>query len=182
MAFAYSITNQHHPHFLTFTVEQWIDVFTRQHYVDIVLDSLRFCQQNKGLKIFSWCIMSNHIHLIVQSEPPFALSDTVRDFKKFTSRQLVRAIEQNNGESRQAWLLWLLHNQKDDKGKGIEFWQAGSHAEEIFSFEFYVQKMNYIHLNPVRAGYVLSPEEWQWSSAGNFYGRNGLLPLHYWNE
>jgi REP element-mobilizing transposase RayT len=182
MAYAYRITQQHHPHFLTFTVAQWIDVFTRQQYVDIVLESLRFCQKHKGLKIFSWCIMSNHIHLIVQSEHPFTLSDTIRDFKKFTSRQLVRAIEQNSKESRQNWLLWLLQHQKNNGEKAIEFWQADSHAEEIFSFEFYIQKMNYIHLNPVRAGYVLSPEEWRWSSAGDFYGRKGLLALHYWNE
>jgi putative transposase len=180
MGFAYHISNQHAPHFLTFTVEQWVDVFTRQQYVDILLDSLRFCQQQKQLKIFSWCIMTNHMHLILQSEPPFTLSDTVRDFKKYTSRQIVAAIEANCLESRRNWLTWLLKKEKGPGEMSIEFWQGDSHAEEIYTFDFFLQKMNYIHLNPVKAGYVTAPEEWQWSSAGDFYGRKGLLKLHDW--
>lgn len=75
----YKIRDQYAVHFITFAVVEWIDVFTRKAYADIVLDSLRHCMQNKGLKVHAWCIMSNHIHLIV-SATNGNLSDLLRDF------------------------------------------------------------------------------------------------------
>lgn len=86
-------------YYVTFTVHQWADVFTRSIYTDIVIDSLRYCQKEKGLKIYAWVIMSNHIHLIIRSEIN-NLSDIIRDFKKYTSSKIVRAIESNKKESR----------------------------------------------------------------------------------
>ncbi len=80
----YKIRDQYAVHFITFAVVEWIDVFTRRSYADIVLDSLRYCIANKGLKVHAWCIMSNHVHMIV-SPPDGNLSDILRDFKKFTS-------------------------------------------------------------------------------------------------
>jgi putative transposase len=107
MAFIYSINNQDGIYFITCTVHQWVDVFTRSDYVDILLDSLRFCQKEKGLEIYCWVVMSNHIHLIVSSKTG-KLSDTIRDFKKFTASKIVKAIKENEKESRKSWLLWLL--------------------------------------------------------------------------
>ena len=182
MGYAYRIREQNAIHFLTFTVEQWVDVFSRCDYVDIVLDSLRFCQQQKGLQIYSWCIMTNHMHLIARAAPPHRLSDTIRDFKKFTSRKIVEAIESNERESRKNWLLWLLKRQQAEGGSSIEFWRDDNHAEEIYSLDFFLQKMEYIHMNPVQAGYVIVPEDWRWSSAGDFYGRKGLIELAHWHE
>ena len=95
----YKIRNQEAIHFITFAVVEWVDVFTRKDYKDIVLDSIRFCQQEKGLLLHSWCIMSNHLHLIISAKEG-NLSDVLRDFKKFTSKQLIKAIEDNKQESR----------------------------------------------------------------------------------
>ncbi len=128
--------DQHSIYYVTFTVHQWADVFTRSIYIDIVIDSLRFCQKEKGLKIYAWVIMSNHIHLIFRSETN-NLSDIIRDFKKFTSRKIVKAIESNQKESRQNWLL-----KKDDT---IWFWEEGYHGVKITSLEFFETKLNYIH-------------------------------------
>ena len=164
MAYEYRIKDQHTVYFITSTVHQWVDVFTRQEYITILLDSLKFCQKEKGLKIYAWVIMTNHIRLIVQSEK-FHLSDILRDFKKFTATQIIRAIENNPKESRKKWLLWLL--KKDEK---IWFWEEGYHGEEIYSEEFFMTKLNYIHLNPVRAGNVLKEEEYLNSSCGDYYG------------
>jgi len=101
MGFGYRISEQQAVYFITCTVVQWIDVFTRKEYADIVVDSLRYCQKNKGLNnIYGWVIMSNHIHLIISCNDDFELSHTLRDFKKFTSSQIVDAIEKNNRESR----------------------------------------------------------------------------------
>src|ERR1039458_8568890 len=110
MGFAYKITDQQGIYFITATVVQWIDVFTRKEYKDIVVGSLEFCMKNKGLNIFGWVIMSNHLHAIVSCREGFDLSDTLRDFKKFTSTQIVEAIENNPKESRKNWLVWLLKN------------------------------------------------------------------------
>lgn len=104
----YHISNQQAVHFITFAVVQWIDVFTRKEYADIVVDSLKFCQRNKGLKIHAWCIMSNHLHLILSVDEPFKLSDVLRDFKKFTSGTLIKSIEDNKQESRKSWMLWIF--------------------------------------------------------------------------
>ena len=172
MAYEYRIKDQHGLYFITSTVHQWVDVFTRKDYIDILLDSLRFCQQEKGLKIYAWVVMTNHIHLIVQSDK-VPLSDIIRDFKKFTATAITKAIANNPKESRKRWLLWLL--KKEDK---IWFWEEGYHGEEIFSKSFFDSKMRYIHFNPVRAGLVEKEEEYLYSSCGDLYGmRKGLLEL-----
>ncbi|SFS83464.1 transposase [Sphingobacterium wenxiniae] len=82
--YGYAIRDQEGIHFITFAVVQWVDVFTRKEYTDIIIESLRYCQKNKGLKIYAWCIMSNHVHLIVSTHSPYHLSDILRDFKKYT--------------------------------------------------------------------------------------------------
>jgi putative transposase len=174
MGFTYKITDQQALHFVTATVVQWVDVFTRKDYTEILLDSLRHCQKNKGLCIYGWVVMSNHLHMIVSCKDGFDLSNVLRDFKKYTSTQIVNAIENNVNESRKNWLLWLLKN-KDE----ITFWQPGNHPEEVTSMDFFRQKINYIHNNPVRAGIVDKEEEYGYSSARDFYGRKGLLELKY---
>lgn len=172
MSFEYRIKNQQGLYFITCTVHQWIDVFTRKEYVDILLDSLRFCQKEKGLKIYSWVVMTNHIHMIISSDG-YDLSNILRDFKKFTSSKIFRAIESNQAESRRRWMTWLL--KKDDR---IWFWEEGYHGEEIISEEFCASKIEYIHMNPVKAGIVEKEEEYLYSSCADFYGtRKGLLEL-----
>jgi putative transposase len=99
MAFAYTIRDQFAIHYVTFTVHQWVDVFTRKEYSEILLENLRYCQQNKGLKIYAWVVMSNHCHMIIRSEG-FKLSDVIRDFKKYTAKKIMEAIEGNDRESR----------------------------------------------------------------------------------
>ena len=174
MGYAYTIKNQQGQYFITCTVHQWVDVFTRRQYIDILLDSVRFCQLNKGLKVYGWVIMSNHFHMIVASEKE-NLSDIIRDLKKYTSKMILDAIANNPKESRKRWLMWLLK-----KENLITFWQKGYHGEEIFSQTFFDSKLNYIHLNPVRAGIVEKEEEYFYSSCADYYGiRKGLLELDF---
>lgn len=176
MAFSYSIKDQGAIYFVTFTVHQWVDVFTRTLYRDIILESLRYCQEAKGLKIFDWVVMSNHIHLIVSSQAE-NLSDIIRDFKKFTSKKIVQAIEVNPHESRKEWLLLALKIENR-----IWFWEEGYHGVEISSIEMYESKVNYIHLNPVRNGLVENAEDYLWSSAKDFLGIGKcILNLSYIN-
>jgi putative transposase len=106
MSFARRIQNQEGLYFITFATLQWIDIFTQGSYIDIVLESLKYCQNEKGLRIHAWCIMSNHLHLIISTKFGVHPSDILRDFKKFTSKQIIAAIEnKENPESRRNWLL-----------------------------------------------------------------------------
>jgi putative transposase len=116
--------------------------------------------------------MSNHCHLIV-SAADNNLSEVIRDFKKFTSKAIYKAIEENNRESRKDWLLKVLRY--EDR---IWFWEEGYHGEEIFTKDFFDTKANYLHMNPVRAGIVEKEEEYLYSSAADFYGiKKGILEL-----
>ena len=82
-------------YFITFATVSWVDVFTRRDYKDIVVESLKFCQKEKGLLLFAWVIMSNHVHLIAEAAEGFKLQDIVRDLKKYTSKQIIKAIEEH---------------------------------------------------------------------------------------
>ena len=100
----FQIQAQNHVHFITCTIIHWIDLFSRDNYRCILIESLKYCIKHKGLHIHAWVIMSNHIHLICYAEPPFQLSDVIRDFKSFTSKRFIAAI-QDIPESRRKWLL-----------------------------------------------------------------------------
>lgn len=164
MAFAYTVKDQGGMYFVTFTVNQWVDVFTRQLYVDILIGSIKYWQQNKGLLVYAWVVMSNHCHMIISSDKE-PLSGIIRDLKKHTSKKILEAIEANPQESRKRWLVWLLKQ----NGK-IVFWKEGYHGEEILSENFMQTKIDYIHFNPVRAAIVEKEEEYLNSSCGQFYG------------
>jgi REP element-mobilizing transposase RayT len=172
MSFAYNIKDQGALHFLTFTVHHWADVFTRLQYVDMYLDSLQYCQQEKGLLIYGWVVMTNHIHLLARAEDE-NLSDIVRDHKKYTAKKIYAAIQANEKESRKEWLSLILQREGH-----IWFWEEGYHGEAIYNEIFFLSKLEYIHQNPVRAGFVDSPEHYVNSSAADYSGlRKGRLTI-----
>ncbi len=173
MAYTCSISDQGAMHFVTCTVVQWADVFIRKMYIEIVEDSLNFCIDNKGLMVYGYVIMINHIHLLIGAKGN-NLSDVLRDFKKFTSQRITKAIQMNDRASRKRWLLWLLTSEKatDNTPASFRFWQPDNHAENVFQSSFMWQKLSYIHNNPVRAGIVDKAEEYKGSSAADyFYGK-----------
>ena len=128
----YKIRNQSAVHFITFAVVEWIDVFTRKQYRDIVLDSIRFCKAEKGLRLHSWCIMSNHLHLIISAKEN-NLSEVLRDFKKFTSKELIKAITSNKQESRREWMLDIFRREgsKNSRNNEYQFWRQDNQPMEF---------------------------------------------------
>jgi putative transposase len=165
----YKIRNQAAIHFITFAIVEWVDVFTRKDYRDIVLNSIRFCQAEKGLLLHCWCIMSNHLHLIISAKNE-NLSDVLRDFKKFTSKQIINAIATNKQESRRDWMLRIFKEQgeKNSRNSENQFWRQDNQPQELYSAAFIFQKINYIHNNPVEAGIVEKPEHYLYSSAKDY--------------
>jgi putative transposase len=124
-------------YFLTLTVVNWIDVFTRKNHRDAIIESLKYCQKEKGLVLYAYCIMSNHIHMIANTKDSCLLKDTIRDLKKFTSKKIIELI-QNEPESRREWMLKLFEEEAkpSKRHKYYKFWQEGNHAIELFSEKF----------------------------------------------
>ncbi len=182
MSSNYKINNPEGIYFLTFSVVNWVDVFSRKLYRDIFLDSLRYCQKEKGLKIYSWVIMSNHVHLIASSDTG-DLSGTIRDIKKFTSSKIISTIKNNKYESRRDWMINIFaeSGKKNCQNKNYQFWKQNNQPKELLLEEnsFAIQKLDYIHNNPVAAGVVDKPEEYLYSSARDYCGINGLLTVQY---
>jgi len=178
----YKIRDEYGVYYITFAVVEWVDVFSRKLYTDIVLDSLKFCIENKQLKLFAWCIMSNHVHLIVSAKNE-NLSDILRDFKKFTSKQIISAIEKNEHESRREWMLRIFLEQgtKNSRNKTYQFWRQDNQPQELYSPKFFFQKLNYIHNNPLVAGIVEKPEHYLYSSARDYFETKkcGLLDVSF---
>lgn len=173
----YIIKDQEKTHFITVTIIDWIDVFTRKEYKDIVIDCLNYCIKNKGMILYGYVIMSNHIHLILQSSLG-KLSDLVRDFKKFTAKTILEKINKGS-ESRKEWMLDRFKKAAEThvRNKNYQFWQYGNHAEEIYSTKFMWSKLNYIHMNPVRAGIVEKASNYIYSSAPNYVIGKGLVTI-----
>jgi REP element-mobilizing transposase RayT len=163
---------------MTLTVVGWADVFTRKNHKEVIVNALNHCKENKGLIIFAYCLMSNHLHLIANCNEPFLLKDAMRDFKKFTAKKILEQIE-TEPESRREWLLNLFAESASSskKHKNYRFWQEGNHAIELFTEKFVWDKINYIHNNPVEAGFVKEPQEWIYSSATNYYGLESILEV-----
>lgn len=168
MGFKYKIYDETKAYFLTFTVVKWVDVFSRKIYKDILIDALKYCQKSKGLNIFAYVIMTNHVHLLVNCEGE-KLSSFVRDFKKYTSKKILETIQTEN-ESRRDWMLNLFSFEalKNPRNKYYQFWIQDNHPVEIYSNRFIKQKVDYIHNNPVKAGIVENPEDYLYSSARNY--------------
>ncbi|MDN5205106.1 transposase [Fulvivirgaceae bacterium BMA10] len=180
MGYAYRIDNPEGIYFVTFTVVEWIDVFTRPCYSEIIIESLKYCQRRKGLIIYAYCIMSNHVHLIVSSDLNNDLSRIIGDFKKFTSNKIIKSIEMGP-ESRRNWMLWIFQQAglRDKNNKRHKFWKNGNHPEELFTGKFLKQKLSYIHNNPVAAQIVENPEDYVWSSAKSYAGKKGLIDIEF---
>lgn len=178
MGNSYQIHDQYGLYFLTFQIVGWVDVFSRKDYRDLVIDSLQFCRKHKQLDIYAYVIMSNHLHLIAQSKSG-QLSNTIRDFKRFTANNILKSIHSNNRESRRDWMdvVFRYHAKYNKRAKEKQFWTHENHAVELSNNRMIDSRVNYIHQNPVRAGIVELPEEYIYSSAKNYCGLPAILDI-----
>ncbi|MDW7693724.1 transposase [Flammeovirgaceae bacterium SG7u.111] len=184
MSRKYKINDQELPYFVTFTVVNWIDVFIRSEFKDILLQSIKYCQENKGLKVHAWVIMTSHAHFILGTSGDKKLEEIIRDLKSFTSRHIRLLLEDKRfvGESRREWMLWMMKNAglKNSNNKDFQLWQQHNHPIEISSEELLHEKLEYIHDNPVAMGFVESGEHWLYSSARDYYGTGkGLIDIEF---
>ena len=180
MSTRYRFGDSEYAHFITFAVVNWIDALSRPLYKDIIIESLKYCQKEKGLKLHAWIIMSNHVHLIASSANGNQLGDIMRDLKKYTSKQIEQAIRNNTFESRREWMLWMFERagKRNSNNKNFQFWQQDNHPFELYGYEMLKQKLDYLHANSVRAGIVFDPWHYKYSSAVDYCtNMKGLLEL-----
>ena len=171
----YVITEPNRPHFLTCTVVEWLPVFTRPQAVQILFDTWSWLRSHEGMRLYGYVVMENHLHFIAQAE---RLNRCVSRFKSFTARKIIDHLEQQHTDDLLSRLQFAKRLHKADRQ--YQFWQEGTHAELIFSEGMMRQKLDYIHANPVRRGYVDRAEHWRYSSAGQYSGQGGLIEIDPW--
>jgi len=177
----YAIRSQDHFYFVTFTVIEWIDVFTRPEYRNIFIDSVKYCQKEKGLLVGAWCIMTNHIHMAIASKRTYKLEDIIRDLKSYTSRHIRKHMEYNPQESRKKWMIDMMVRAGKAKinNKDFQFWQQHNHPIELSGNSIIQKRIDYIHENPVKAGFVERPSDWIMSSARDYEGIQGPIEIYF---
>ncbi len=173
----YKFHNPDGLYFVSFAVVNWLDVFTRNQYKNILIDSLSFCQKEKGMEIIAWCIMTNHVHLIFRITNEGKPEMVLGDFKRFTSKALVKAIKENERESRKEFLLdqFKKAGALTSNVKEYQFWRHDNKPIELWSNKVIQEKIKYIHQNPVEAGLVYKAEDYVYSLAIDYAGEEGLL-------
>lgn len=182
MSRKYKFGNERYAHFVTYTVVHWIDFFIREEYRKILIDSIKYCQKNKGLAVHAYCIMPSHVHMVVSAQGNSSLVDITRDLKGHTSRcfRSLLSDQHLSYESRKSWMFWMMQRAgiSNANNKDFQFWQQDSHPIELSTDELYYQKIDYIHMNPVVSGFVDQPEYWLYSSARDYgTGLKGVIDL-----
>ena len=168
----YRFTEHDRPHFLTCTVVEWLPVFTRQEAVNVLFDSWRYLRERKGLKLYGYVVMENHLHAVAQAEN---LPSVWSGFKSHTAREIISLLEASGAEPLLKRMRFARKAHRNDRE--YQFWQEGSHPQVMEAEVILRQKLDYIHNNPVDRGYVDKPEQWRWSSARDYAGSPGLLEV-----
>jgi putative transposase len=174
----YRINEPERPHFVTSTIVAWLPIFTSSDCCQILIDAFAYAQRHKGLLLHGWVIMDNHFHALVFAAD---LSATLRDLKKFTAKQFLIQLEREGCDL----LLDLLrfHRSPHQVNSDAQVWQEGFHPQAIMDDAMREQKLDYVHSNPIRCGWVASPEHWRYSCAHEWLtGATPLLRCDPWRE
>jgi REP element-mobilizing transposase RayT len=162
-------------YFCTCTVLEWLDIFTKPIYFVLLIESLKYCQKNKGLNLYGYVLMTNHLHLIFSAQKGYKPEDILRDFKKWTTKSISGEL---NSDSRLYVKNLLAHSVFKKKENAMQIWQPNNYSEMIETKDFLLQKLKYIHMNPVRRGFVAESKDWKYSSARNWeIGDNSVIEV-----
>jgi putative transposase len=168
----YKIYEPQKPHFLTCTIINWIPIFTRQDTVQIIINSLIYLQQERYFKVYGYVILENHLHLIAQTDN---LAKEISNFKSYTAKMLIQYLQEKRVE--RILREFAFHKKQHKNDRNYQVWEEGSHPQLLQNLEMLRQKLEYIHFNPVKRGYVDEPTHWRYSSARNYANMESLLPV-----
>ncbi|MFO7850851.1 MAG: REP-associated tyrosine transposase [Bacteroidota bacterium] len=176
MSRKYKVFDISKPYFVTSSIVSWIKIFNDEKIISILIDSIIYCQLNKGLEIYAYVIMPDHSHMVCRSISDNSLSDIFRDLKKFTSRSIIKYLKQYKSRIYSSWLDRFRDN-NNDSAEHYRIWQNGYNPKELSSNKFMDQKIEYIHSNPVKAGLVSRPNDYIYSSARNYSEKKGVIDV-----
>jgi len=168
----YKVIHEERPHFFTSTIVNWLPLFASPAIVDIIIDSWKFLQTERSIVFYAYIIMENHLHFIASGAK---LGDRIAQFRSFTARQIIDHLVAKKASTVLNILEWSKKDFKTDRK--YQVWQEGSHPEMISSQEMMIQKIEYIHYNPVKRGYVDEPVHWRYSSARNYADLEGIIEV-----
>ena len=172
----YKIFEPTHPHFVTCTILNWLPVFTRKESAEIILDSLRYLQKAENLQLYAYVILENHIHLIAQSDD---IVRSMRHFKSFTAKEILKLLQKENATTLLKQFQFYKKAHKTDRI--YQIWQEGYQPKLIQTDAMMIEKIKYIHANPVKRGYVDDAVHWRYSSARDYAGESGLIEVvRFW--
>jgi len=168
----YKIYEPTHPHFITCTILHWIPIFTRTQTTDIIFNSLKYLQQSDNLKLYAYVILENHLHLIVSSDD---IAKSMQKFKAHTAKEILKLLQENNVKTILDQLAFYKKAHK--KETTYQLWQEGIAPKLIQGEKMMIDRIKYIHNNPVKRGYVDEANHWRYSSARDYDGVRGLLDV-----
>ncbi|MFN8237789.1 MAG: transposase [Chitinophagales bacterium] len=179
MSRRYKFTDNEELYFISFAVVNWIDLFIRDEYKEVLMKSIQYCQHNKDLDVYAYCIMTSHVHLIIGSRGN-PMSNIMRDLKRHTSEELRKAIQRHPKKSRKEWMIQMMEEagRQNSNNRGFQLWQQDNHPIALSTEKIMHQKLDYLHDNPVEAGFVEEAEDWLYSSAKQYYtGQKGRIDI-----
>ena len=159
----YTVVDSEGVYFLTATVIEWIPVFIGKDACAILTDALSFCRKQKGLRLYAYVLMENHVYLVAEAPE---ISGVMQSFKRHTAKRLVELAEATGKKWLQNQFEYFKKAYKSTSR--YQVWQEGFHPQLIQGGPMLRQKIEYIHANPVRRGYVDAAEHWRYSSARNY--------------
>jgi len=179
------ILEQHGCCYLTLNVVDWIEIFIRPVYKQVIVESINYFIEKKGLTVYAWCLMTNHLHLMAQANQGFGLSSLVNDLKKFTSRLILEDIDVEP-DSRREWMLEKFQNASESMRmlEKFQVWQTCINPIyiDLNNSGSVKSQLDYIHCNPVRDRIVMLPEDYLYSSASDYAGIKGLVNVELITE
>jgi len=168
----YKIYEPTAPHFMTCTILHWIPIFTRTQTTDIIFDSLKYLQKNDNLKIHAYVILENHLHLVASSDD---IGSSMKAFKTHTAREILKYLQKENVKTILEQLAFYKKAHK--KNATYQLWQEGFQPKLIVNDKMMIDRINYIHNNPVKRGYIDEAMHWRYSSARDYEGTKGLIDI-----
>ena len=168
----YRIYETEYPYFITSSVVEGYPIFSFPEAAEIILDALTFLQDERDTSLYAYVIMENHIHMIVQSDE---LKSHMKAFKSWTARAIIDTFQETG---RYLQLRKLQKTKNPTHYDSVhQLWKEGFYPKQILGDKMMIQKIEYIHNNPVNRGYIDKPEDWKYSSARNYLDMKALIPI-----
>ncbi len=159
------IPDEGYAYFVTCTVIDNLSLFVETVYARIILNSLVYVREYKNTQLNAFVLMSTHLHAVLWPKDGINMSDVLRDFKRFTSRSISRMAQERGDHNYLGHFASARLSSRACDSSEFQVWQEGSHPEAIYGDDFALQKIEYIHNNPIKAGLVSKATDWSYSSA-----------------